>query len=202
MRDVRSTSLRLPPFALVAALLALPLLPTAAHAASGDGAEGGPVATILGIVLFWLGIGAAIALLRVILPGVSAASDASAARIGTRALLLGGVAPLLGGALIAGGLNQVQNDVLNGAFVLLVVVPLFLALLAGAIAGIPRLGGRLLRDGEEAGLLKRCLVGAFVLGLSAVTLLFPPVGIPVMFLAAAWLVGIGVGAVVPERNPV
>ena len=188
---------------LLAVLVAMPALADEAapdvDSATGE-KEPGPIVVALLITGLCLGVGGAIALLRVILPGVTQAADASAERLGTRRLMLGGVLPMLGVALIGAALGQANNPVLGGVYALVLVLPLGLALLAGAVGGIPRIGARLLKDGAEAGELKRCLVGAVVLGLSALTLVIPPLGALVMFLATAWLVGIGVGAVIREKQ--
>ena len=102
--------------------------------------------TILLVVVLSLigsiGFGAVALLLRAILPGVGRTADASLARLGTKRLLLVGILPIVGAALIGRAVEAVNNDVVGGIYGLVVVLPLGLATLVGAMAALPYLGGQ------------------------------------------------------------
>jgi hypothetical protein len=156
--------------------------------------------TILLVVVLSLigsvGFGAVALLLRAILPGVGRAADASLARLGTRRLLLVGILPLVGAALLARAVHASDNRTVEGLYALLVALPLALATVVGAMAALPHLGGQVLRSGLEASPLARASVGGLVTGLAMVSWLLPPLGVLVSALVAGWWIGIGLGGLV------
>ncbi len=147
-----------------------------------------------------VGFGAVALLLRAILPGVADLADASLARLDTRRLLLSGILPLVGAALLGSAAEGAGNEVFAGAVAILVFLPLALALVVGAMGAIPHLGGQVLRSGVEASPLARASAGGLVTGLAMVSWLLPPLGVLVTVLLAGWWVGIGLGGVA-GRSP-
>ncbi len=143
-----------------------------------------------------VGAGAAVLLVRVVLPGVAGAADASLGRMGTRRLLLTGILPLVGAGLLARGVELAGSDVLGAVYFFLVLLPIALALLVGATAGVPHIGARVLRDGSSPAPLACAALGGLVIGLAMVSWAIPPVGLLVTVLLAGWLLGIGLGAFV------
>lgn len=156
--------------------------------------------TILLVVVLSLigaiGFGAVALLLRTILPGVGTSADASLARLGTKRLLLAGVLPIIGAGLVARAVETAHNPTIEGIYALVVALPLALALLVGAMAAIPHLGGQVLRSGAEASPLARATTGGLVTGLAMVSWLLPPLGVLVTVLLAGWWIGIGLGGLV------
>ncbi len=188
-------------------VLCLFVLLPAVSAFAGEGEEGngkGDATTQLAQVvlvillgaLVAVGFGGAMALLRVVIPGVAKAGDASVARLSTSRLLLLGVAPFVGSWLIGWGVAAAGNEVLGGIYAVLVGIPIFLAAVAGMMTALPHIGARLLKDGDDVGMLKRCLVGGLVLGLSLITWVLVPLGLFVSVVLTSWFIGIGAGAVV------
>ncbi len=153
---------------------------------------------LVGLVLS-AGLGAAVAVLRVILPGPALAADRSLAAAGTRRLLLAGVVPLLALALLGRALEALGSPGLMVAYLVLAVVPVSLALLLGALAALPFLGERLLERGQPRPLLARCVGGGVALGLCATTLWLQPLFALIALLLGGWLVGIGLGCVLGAR---
>ena len=139
-----------------------------------------------------MGIGATAVLMRIVLPGLTAAADASLARLSTKRLLLAGLVPLIGAGLLAQGVAHSGLEALGVVFALLVALPLILATLVGALAAIPRVGAGALRSGAGAP-LTRAAVGGLVMGLSMVTWAVPPLGVLVSLLLASWCLGAGLG---------
>lgn len=147
-----------------------------------------------------VGVGAALALLRVILPGLAGAADRSLAATGTRRLLLMGALPVLGAALLGRAVEALGAPALQFAYLLLIVVPLGLALVLGAMAALPHLGERLLERGTPRSALARSAGGGVALGLAATTVWVAPLFALVALVLLGWLLGIGLGAVV-GRSP-
>lgn len=147
------------------------------------------------------GVGAALAVLRVVLPGVAGAADRSVAATSTRRLLLMGALPVLGAALLGRAVEALGAPALGVAYALLVVLPLGLALVAGAMGAVPWLGERLLERGTPRSPLARAAGGAVALGLAATTAWLPPLFALVALLVLGWLLGIGLGALGGRRPP-
>lgn len=157
------------------------------------------VQVLLVVVLGAIGcvaFGAVVLLLRVILPGVARAADASLGRMRTGRLLLVGIVPLVGSALLARGVELANSQALETAYLILVALPLTLALLVGALSGLPHVGARVLREGADPAPLLKAALGGLVIGLSMVSWALPPLGLAVTVLLAGWLLGIGLGALV------
>jgi hypothetical protein len=148
-----------------------------------------------------VGFGAAMLLLRVILPGVARAADASLGRMRTGRLFLVGVLPLVGAALLARGVELANSQALETAYLIVVALPLTLALLVGALAGLPHIGARVLREGADPAPLLRASLGGLVVGLSMVSWALPPLGLVMTLLLAGWLLGVGLGAFVRAPRP-
>jgi len=155
---------------------------------------------ILAAVAF-IGVGAIMLVLRVILPGIAKAADASLGRMSTRRLLLTGVLPLVGAGLLARGMELTGSEALALVYLLLIALPLTIALVVGAMAGLPHLGARVLREGSDPTPLTRATLGGLVLGLSMVSWALPPLGMLVTVLLASWLLGIGIGGLVRAPRP-
>lgn len=147
-----------------------------------------------------VGFGAVVLLLRAILPGVGRAADASLARLDRRRLLVGGILPLLGAALIGSATSSMQGTWVAFVYAVVIALPLALATIVGAMAAIPHLGGQVLRSGAEASPLARASIGGLVTGLAMVSWLLPPLGVLVTVLLAGWWIGIGLGGLV-ARTP-
>jgi hypothetical protein len=147
------------------------------------------------------GLGAALALLRVVLPGVARAADRSLEGLGTWRMLLTGLLPILGALLVATAVEASDSAVLRGALGLLVFLPGVLLAVAGAMSGVPFLGRRLLARGEEVGPLRQAMVGGAVLGLATVTFWIKPLGLAVALLVESWFLGIGLGTLLGRRSP-
>jgi hypothetical protein len=152
------------------------------------------LANLLAVVLLALvlcvGVGCALALLRVILPGLARAADRSLGGLGATRLFVSGVLPLVGALVLAAVLADAGAP---HGLVLVVWAPLLLLAVGGATAGVPHVGERLLRRGAEASLLARAVAGGLVVGLAMATWMLPPLGLLVTLLVAGWLVGIGLG---------
>jgi hypothetical protein len=194
----------LPSLGLLLAALAFAPAARAAESAAvaSDGAKS-PVALLVAIVLGLLGCvgaGAVALVLRVILPGVAGAADASLARLRPGRLVLAGVVPILGAALLGRGVALVGQPALGAVYLLAVVLPLAIALLLGAMAALPHLGARVLRADPPPSPLRCASVGGLVTGLSMASWVLPPLGVAFSVLLAGWLLGIGLGAFV--RRPV
>ena len=124
-------------FLLALGLGSLGLAPCAFAAEAAGGGGQGLARALLAIVLGLLGCvgaGAVALVLRVILPGVAAAADASLARLRTGRLVVAGIVPLVGAALLARGVQLVGSPVLGGVYALVVVQPLALAVLLVVIS--------------------------------------------------------------------
>lgn len=168
-----------------------------------DGSADGLLRILLIIVLalvVCVGIGATTLLLRVILPGVARAADASLARLSGKRLLLAGILPLVGAALLARGVELTGSQAAGGIYAVLVGLPIALAVIVGAMAALPHLGRQVMKADSDAAPLLRASVGGLVAGLAMLSWALPPLGVLVSVLLAGWFTGIGLGAVV--RAPV
>ena len=198
---MKSSRTRLPraAAALAVGLILCFILPCTAWAAEEGAKEPGwegPLGVLLALILGLLacvGIGATALLLRIMLPGVAAAADASIQRLSTKRLLLVGIVPLVGAAFVAGGVKSTGSEALGGIFLLVVGLPIAIAILVGAMAALPRIGAGALRSGVEAAPLAQAAVGGLVLGLAMVSWALPPLGFAVSLLLAGWLLGTGLG---------
>jgi hypothetical protein len=193
---------RMRPLLLLAALL-LVLGATSAWADDSTATGNAPPTTqgllqvlliVILILIGCVGTGATALLLRIILPGVARSADASLARLGTGRLVFGGVLPLIGVALGARGVQVTGSPVLGGLFALVVVLPLAVALLLGAMAALPHLGAQVLRADANPSPIVCASVGGLLIGLAGASWLLPPLGVAVSVLFAGWLLGIGLGA--------
>lgn len=155
---------------------------------------------VLGLVLS-AGLGAALATVRVILPGLARAADRSIEQGGTRRLLLMGILPLLGVALLTQAAHAAGNPVLSTVVGLAVQIPALLFVVLGALAALPHLGARLLERDRPRSLLARSVGGGVALGLAATTAWAAPLFALVALLLGGWLLGIGLGAVLGRRPP-
>jgi hypothetical protein len=181
--------------------LAAPAL-AADEAAAGPGKD--PLHALAAIVLVFfvsIAVGCALAVLRVVLPGLARAADASLEGLGTARLFLMGVLPLIGAILLAQGAHALGLPALVWVVGLGVALPVALLLLLGALAAVPHLGGRLLASSAgERSLLVRASVGGLALGLAGVTWLLPPLGALVTLLVAGWFLGAGLGTLFRHRE--
>ncbi len=141
-----------------------------------------------------LGLAGMVALLRVVLPGVARAADRAARHGRTRNIGLLGLLPLVGALLLGAGVKRLHSQAAEGAFAVLVGLPLMLFLVAGALGAVPFIGRRILHRGDDAGVLRQSLGGGLVLGLTCTTAALPPLGWLVFFLLLGWLLSIGLGA--------
>jgi hypothetical protein len=148
------------------------------------------VVALLGALLLSVGTGCALALLRIVLPGLAGRADRSLASLGAGRLVVTGVLPLVGALVLSA---VATNAGAPPALALAWWIPLLLLAVAGAMAALPHAGERLLRAGSQASLLARAAVGGLVVGLAMATWFLPPLGLLVTLLVAGWLVGIGLG---------
>jgi hypothetical protein len=159
---------------------------------------------LLGALLVLLaaaGIGSALAVLRIVVPGPGEAAERAARGLGPRRLLLLGVLPLVGAVLLAhavGALPEGTRTGLGIAYLLVVALPLGLLLLAGAAGAVPYLGGRLLGDRERS-LWARAVAGAVALALCGWTAVLPPLLALVSALVLGWFLGAGLAALLARR---
>ena len=147
-----------------------------------------------------LGLGAATLVIRIILPGVAAATDRSLADLGTLRLFVMGVLPIVGAGLLARGVELANHEIVSLLFVVLVGIPLVLAWTGGFTAGLNHIGQKVLRDGADASPLKRGALGGLVVGFALASWIIPPLGLVVSVLLSAWFVGIGLGALIRRRG--
>jgi hypothetical protein len=169
-------------------------------------ADVAPGQVLLGVLLYVTigfvlsaGVGAALAVLRVVMPGLSRAADHSLAGVTTKRLVLTGLLPLLGTALLMRAAQALDNPTVGWVVGLLVVVPVILFLVLGAMAAVPHLGERLLERGAPRSALGRAIGGGVAVGLAATTLWVPPLFALVALLVGGWLLGIGLGAALGRR---
>lgn len=153
------------------------------------------------VVCLCVAIGAAVAVLRTIVPAVATRVDTSVARLGTLRLLLTGILPLVGTGLLGWAVEKAGSKAFEQVYVLAIGIPLLLAMIVGAMGALPHLGRSLLKGGAESGPLKAALVGGLVLGLLGPTWILPPLGLFLTFVVMGWLVGVGIGSVMPGPQP-
>jgi hypothetical protein len=150
--------------------------------------------TLVGVLvvglLFWVGVGCAIALVRIVLPGLAGAADRSLAALSTSRLVVSGVLPIVGALLVTWAIAEAK---VLPAVALLVWIPLCLLFFAGATAALPRIGERLAKAGGDLSLVRRCVAGALAVGFASLTWLFWPLGLLVTLLLAGWILGAGLG---------
>jgi hypothetical protein len=144
------------------------------------------------------GAGAAVALLRVVLPAVARAADDALLLVSTSRALASGVLPLVGAMLVSWGLAGAG---LPPAWGLVVWLPVLLLTVLGALAAVPHVGERLLAAGASVrSPLARAVFGAWAIGLAHATWVLPPVGLLVSLATAGWCLGVGLGIVAKGRN--
>ena len=178
---------------------ALPLAPLAAEAVSAEALLVVLLYVAIGLILS-AGLGAALAVLRVVLPGLSRAADHALAGVTTKRLVLTGLLPLLGAALLLRAVEALGVPALGWVVGLVIVVPVLLFLVLGAMAAVPHLGERLLERGTPRSALGRAMGGGLAVGLAATTMWVPPLFALVALLVGGWLLGIGLGAAL-GRSP-
>ena len=191
--------------ALAALLLLLAVSPAladeGAREASGlDHLLGLLAVLVLGVVLF-AGLGAALAVLRVVLPGLARAADRSVEGLSTGRMVLTGVLPLVGALLLGAAVHHAGDRALGAVYALVVGLPLSLLTITGALSALPHLGARLLKEGVETSLLRRSLVGGLVAGLAGTTWARPPLGILVSLFLLGWFLGIGLSTLFRRAEP-
>ncbi|MDA1195143.1 MAG: hypothetical protein O2894_08150 [Planctomycetota bacterium] len=162
------------------------------------------VQVLLGIILAAIacvGLGAATLLIRIMLPGVARAADASIARLGSKRLFLTGLLPLVGAGLLARGAGAIGGEAAGLVLLFLVILPLGLAWVLGLVAGLPHIGAKALRADSTAAPLGRAAMGGLVAGLAMTSWALPPLGVCISLLLSAWFVGIGLGALIHRGSP-
>jgi len=172
-------------------------------------AAASPGETLAGVLLYVVlgllgaaGLGAAVATLRVILPGLAGLADGALVATRGRRLFLMGLLPLLGVGLLANAVGQAQHETLGALFGILVLVPTGLLVLLGLLAALPHLGERLLERDRPRSPLARSAGGGVALGLSATTIWIPQLFALLLLLVGGWLLGIGLSAALGRRTPV
>lgn len=181
--------------------------PGYAKAARQAPAEQDPVHGLLAVILVLVlgcllsaALGIALAVVRVVLPPIAHAGDRTLASGRTGRVLVAGILLLAGALLLSIAGQRIGQKWVEAVLVLGVWVPLLLAAIAGALAAVPHLGRELLRRRPDRSPILEAAIGGLALGLSQVTWIFKPLGLLVTVLLAAWLVGIGVRAVI-DRPP-
>jgi hypothetical protein len=167
-----------------------------------------PGETLLAVLLYVVlgllvaaGVGAAVATLRVILPGLAGAADAALRDTRGRRLFLVGVLPLLGVALLTQLVAQTSQQTLGTLVGVLLLVPTGLLIVLGLLAALPHLGERLLERGRPRSPLARAVGGGVALGLAATTMWMPPFFALLLLLLGGWLLGIGLSTALGRRSP-
>jgi hypothetical protein len=176
-------------------------------------AEAAASETLLAVLLYLVlgvlvaaGVGAAVATVRVVLPGLAGAADRALEATGGRQLLLMGVLPLMGVGLLGQAAASADQPTFTRIFAVGVVVPAALLVLLGLLAALPHLGQRLLegpRTSESArprSALARAVGGGIALGLAATTAWLPPLFAVLALLVGGWLLGIGLSTLVGRRR--
>ena len=159
------------------------------------------VVRAIALVIVGVAFGGIVLLVRTILPPIARATDASVGRLTTKRLFLVGLLPMLGAGLLARGLEQLGNKVLLDGYGLLILLPLCLLGVAGLCGALPHLGRSVLRTADrEPSPLGAGLAGGLVLGLSAISTAWEPLGVLVGILLVSWCLGIGLGMLIRSRN--
>lgn len=186
--------------ALIAAPIAL-----AAEEGAATAHEHGPgeVLAFLGIaILFAIGIGCLLAVLRIILPGPARKADAALARLSTGRLLLTGLLPVVGIGLLGAAAHATHVKALEIVWAVGLFLPTALLAFIGALAAVPHLGAGLLRGSREHSLLARAVVGSlalcFALGASAA---LQPLVHFVAMVVVGWFLGAGLGVIFKPTTP-
>jgi len=173
----------------------------AAQAAPEAHRPGQVLAAVLLAIVLTVGVGCLLAVLRVIFPGPARLADAGVARLDTGRLLLTGLLPVVGAGLLGAAAEATHVQALVVVWCVVILLPIALLMLVGAMACVPHLGAGLLKDGEQRSLLARAITGALVLGLAsgaaaALRPLAPFVGV----ILAGWFLGAGLGVVFRPRE--
>ena len=160
------------------------------------------VAVVLVVLVVSGAVGMASLLTRIMLPGLARRADDARERLSTRLLFVSGVLPLVGGALLARGAELTGSKAAEGLVMLVVVLPLLLAVLIGALAAIPYVGRQALQRSEDPTPLAAAIAGGVVVGFSlALWPLAPALALIVTLLLSGWWCGIGLGTLLPARSP-
>lgn len=170
--------------------------------AAGEPGPGKVLAIVALAILFALGIACLVAVLRVVFPGPVRKADGALQRLSTGRLLLTGILPVVGLALLAMAAEATHVEALVIVYAFVLVLPALLLMILGALAAIPHLGGALLKSREDRSLLSRCVVGTLALGLAlgasaALKPLIPFVGV----IVAGWFLGAGLGVIFRPASP-
>jgi hypothetical protein len=146
--------------------------------------------------VFFAGLGVATAVLRVVLPRLARAADASLAGLGTARMAVTGILPLVGAMLLTAAAAPAGA---GGVVAIVVWLPIGLLTVAGSMAAVPHLGGRLLKSGADASLFARSAVGGIAVGLAMATWAVQALGLLVSLLLLGWFLGAGIGLLFPRR---
>ena len=160
------------------------------------------LAIVVLALLFAIGIGCLVAVLRIIFPGPVRKADAALERLSTGRLLLTGLLPAVGIMLLGAAAEATHVEALVIVWVVALLLPAALLTIMGALAAVPHLGGALLRYREDRSLLSRCVVGTVVLGfaLGASAALQPLIAF-VGTIVAGWFLGAGLGVIFRPASP-
>jgi|GEM_PF-5249285 len=178
----------------------LPSLLILAQASAGETLLAVLLYVVLGLLVA-AGVGAAVATLRVILPGLASAADGALRDTRGRRLFLMGVLPLLGVALLTQVVVHAGDETLGTLFGVLVLVPTGLLIVLGLLAALPHLGERLLERERARSPLARAVGGGVALGLCAITATLPHFFALLLLLLGGWLLGIGLSTALGRRPP-
>ena len=160
------------------------------------------LAIVLLAILFAIGIGCLVALLRVVFPGPARKADAALQRLGTGRLLLTGLLPTVGIALLGAAAGATHVQALVAVWAVVLLLPAALLMIVGALAAVPHLGAALLKGREDRSLLARCVVGTVVLGFAlGASAALKPLGLLVAMIVAGWFLGAGLGVVFRPASP-
>ena len=185
--------------ALALALITAPIALAAeeVEAAKAHQHTPGEVLAFLGIaILFAIGVGCLLSVLRIIFPGPARKADAAIARLSTGRLLLTGLLPVVGIGLLGAAAHATHIEALEVVWAVGVFLPTALLAFIGALAAVPHLGAGLLRGQKEHSLLARAVVGSLALcfALGAAAALQPLVHFVAM-IVLGWFLGAGLGVI-------
>jgi len=157
---------------------------------------------LVGLLTIGTAVACLLCLLRVGLPRLAVATDRAASRGGGWRMILLGLLPVVGAGLLQGALDQSGNTTVQQVFAIVVLLPMVLLVLIGAMGGVVSLGRRLLAEHRQVGDLAAALTGAGCLAAAHLIYVVEALGVLYSVVLLGWLLHLGIGTFVgPGRNP-